>query len=53
MAIPGFENITQSQQSMSNKFMAAMMWALRNDCDCEACNRLRKAAEYFEQMGDE
>jgi hypothetical protein len=34
---------------VNNLFMAALLWASRNDCSCKACQRLKKVAELMEE----
>jgi len=34
---------------VNNLFMAALLWASRNNCNCKACERLKKVSELMEE----
>lgn len=38
-----------SMTVINNLFMAALLWAARNSCSCQACVRLKKVAELMEK----
>jgi hypothetical protein len=35
----------QSRSGQGQLYFSAMIWALRNNCDCDACRLLREAAD--------
>jgi len=49
--IPGLPAPTPQSTTaqINNLFMAALLWAARNNCDCKACKRLKKIAELMEE----
>mgnify|MGYP005635040695 CR=1 FL=1 len=44
--MPGVPDVTSR---INNLFMAALLWASRSDCDCKACQRLKRLAELMEE----
>jgi len=38
---------------VNNLFMAALLWASRNNCSCRSCERLKKVAELMEESMEE
>ncbi|MEM4469074.1 MAG: hypothetical protein QXS32_08430 [Candidatus Nezhaarchaeales archaeon] len=49
---PAIRALPVPQPSMTvinNLFMAALLWAARNNCQCQACIRLKKVAELMEK----
>jgi len=40
--------LAEGMARVNNLFMAALLWASRNNCECKACVRLRRAAELME-----
>jgi len=41
-------SVPTEMAKVNNLFMASLLWAAMNNCECAACQRLRKAAEIME-----
>jgi len=44
---------TEGMGRVNNLFMAALLWASRNNCSCRSCERLKKVAELMEESMEE